>query len=84
VRRRLATNLALLLAGASLGATLPAVGFASPLDERIGVERFEASRLRRAGRKGTLELAAKKKKKKKKKASDESSATPGDADTSGS
>jgi hypothetical protein len=83
VRKRLATNLALLLAGACLGATLPTVGMASPLDERIGVERFEVSRLRRAGRKGTVELAAKKKKKKKKKAGDSSSA-PGEADTGGS
>lgn len=84
MRKRLATNLALLLAGACLGATLPTIGMASPLDERLGVERFEPSRLRRAGRKGTLELAAKKKKKKKKKASDESSAAPGDTDSGGS
>ena len=83
MRKRLATNLALLLAGACLGATLPTVGMASPLDERIGVERFESSRLRRAGRKGTFELAAKKKKKKKKKAGDSSSA-PSEADTGGS
>jgi hypothetical protein len=73
-----------LLAGASLGATLPAVGMASPLDERIGVERFEAPRLRRAGRKGIFELAAKKKKKKKKKAGDQSSPAAGEADTGGS
>jgi len=84
VRKRLATNLALVLAGACLGATLPAVGMASPLDERIGVERFEASRLRRAGRKGTFELAAKKKKKKKKKGADESSAAPSESDSGSS
>ena len=68
-------SLSAMLAGASLGATLPAVGVASPLGERIGVERFEASRLRRAGRKGTFELAAKKKKKKKKKGSDSNGAS---------
>ena len=67
MRKRLATNLALLLAGASLSATMPAIGMASPLEERIGIERFEPSRLRRPGRKGMFELAAKKKKKKKKK-----------------
>ncbi len=87
MRKRLATNLAVLLAGASLGATMPSIGMASPLDERIGVERFELSRLRRAGRKGTLELAAKKKKKKKKSAAsgkDDSSTTPGETDTESS
>ena len=84
MRKRLAANLALLLAGASLGATRPAVGMASPLDERIGVERFESSRLRRAGRKGIFELAAKKKKKKRKagsSGSSNSSAAPDEKDS---
>jgi len=87
VRKRLISNLTVLLAGASLSATLPGVGLASPLEERLGVERFEPSRLRRPARKGILELAAKKKKKKKKKAAsgqDDSSTTPGETDdTSG-
>ncbi len=62
------SKLTLLIAATSLSAALPGVGAASPMDERIGgVERFESSRLRRPGRKGVLELAAKKKKKKKKK-----------------
>ena len=81
MRKPLLSNLTLLIAATSLGAALPSVGQASPLEERIGVERFEPSRLRRPGRKGILELAAKKKKKKKKKSGgDDSSTTPGETD----
>jgi hypothetical protein len=79
------SNLTLLIAATSLSAALPSVGLASSLEERVGVERFEPSRLRRPGRKGTLELAAKKKKKKKKKSgADDTSAAPGDANSGGS
>jgi len=80
------SKLALLVAATSLSAALPGVSAASPMDERIGgAERFESSRLRRPGRKGILELAAKKKKKKKKKAgaaADSSNTTPGESDSS--
>ncbi len=80
---RLSANLAVLLAGASLGASLPSIAIASPLEERLGSERFEPSRERRAGRKGTIELAAKKKKKKKK-AAGSSGAAGAASDTSDS
>jgi hypothetical protein len=86
VRKPLLSKLALLIAATSLSAALPGVGVASSMDERIGGgERFESSRLRRPGRKGILELAAKKKKKKRKSkasAPDESSTTPGETDSS--
>jgi hypothetical protein len=87
VRRPLISNLALLIAGASLTATLPTAGLASPLEERISVERMELSRMRRPPRKNILQLAAKKKKKKKKAASsgrDDSSTTPGETDEASS
>jgi hypothetical protein len=77
------SNLTLLIAATSLSATLPSVGVASPLEERVGVERFEPSRLRRQGRK--FELAAKKKKKKKKKSgADASSTAPGETESGSS
>jgi hypothetical protein len=82
-KQRFTSNLAVLLAGASLGAALPSIAIASPLEERLGSERFEPSRDRRAWRKGTIELAAKKKKRKKK-AAGSSGAASGANDASDS
>lgn len=82
MRKPLLSNLALLIAGASMGAALPSITHASPLEERITSERFEPSRLRRADRKGKMELAAKKKKKKKKGSSSSPSSRGGADDSS--
>jgi hypothetical protein len=83
---QLISKLTLVIAATSLSAALPGVGAASPMEERIGgVERFESSPLRRPGRKGVLELAAKKKKKKKKRsgaAADDTGTAPGESDSS--
>jgi hypothetical protein len=82
-RRGLCANLTWLMVGASVGVAVPSLALASIVEERAGGESLEPSRERRAGQKGTLELAAKKKKKKKRAAGGAAPAAD-DVDKSGS
>jgi hypothetical protein len=76
MRRYFSSNLALIVAGASVGVALPSMVLASVMEAPPGIARLDPARESRAGRKGSVELAAKKKKRKKK--------SPGASDTSDS